>query len=109
MEADTYQFLSDQARFGHALVRQVVNEVIHRDPIREAGPLLGIAGVVGPLPGIAQVHIVANGDDDPAFFIGYGAPVLGSSALVFFVGDPALEVLRAGNLDSIVSIVGGVE
>ena len=36
------------------LVRQIVNEIIRRDPIRQRRPLLRIARIVGPLPGIAQ-------------------------------------------------------
>src|SRR5690242_1151874 len=56
------------------LVREVVNEVIHPDAVGQRRQVLRIAGIVGMLPGIAQVHVAADGNDDAAFLIGNGAP-----------------------------------
>ena len=50
-------------------MRQIVNEIVHRDLVGEPCPFLGIAGVVGPLPCIAQVHVVADRDHDAAFVV----------------------------------------
>src|ERR1700723_468939 len=46
-------------------VCQIVHEIIHRDAVGQRGPLFRIPRIVRPLPGVAQVHIVADHHHQP--------------------------------------------
>ena len=41
-------------------MRHGIDRVVHGDPVRKRGPLLRVARIVGPLPRIAEVHVVAD-------------------------------------------------
>src|ERR1039457_7563417 len=65
------------------LVGQIVDEIVHRDAVGQRRPLLVVAGIVGPFPGVAQVHVVADGHHHAALVVVYGAPA-GVGARPFF-------------------------
>src|ERR1035437_4429418 len=114
------QVVFDRARAGvctsrytsrhYPSVSDRVDDVIDADADAEGGELLGIARVVGVLPGISQIHVVTDGDHQAAAIVVDAAPVRGTAfALVLFVDFAALEVLRARHLIAIVEIEHGVE
>src|ERR1017187_9407433 len=84
-------------------MRQIVSEIVHRDLIGQPSPFLRIPGIVGPLPGIAQVHVMTDRDDDPAFVVVDRAPVWRPPGLAFFVGNSpprALPAMCGGGLST---------
>ena len=86
-------------------MRQIVDEIVHSDPIRQRRPLLLILRIIRPLPGVAQIHVVADGDDDPPLFVANAAPVRDLAAGPLLVSQPGFEVLSAGNLEPLIEIV----
>src|ERR1035438_279477 len=86
------------------LVGQIVDEIVHRDAVGQRRPLLVVAGIVGPFPGVAQVHVVADGHHHAALVVVYGAPA--GLVPVLFIRLSGIEVLRAGYLKPFVQIVG---
>src|ERR1035437_236760 len=78
------------------LVGQIVDEIVHRDAVGQRRPLLVVAGIVGPFPGVAQVHVVADGHHHAALVVVYGAPA--GLVPVLFIRLSGIEVLRAGYL-----------
>src|ERR1039458_7902629 len=66
-------------------------------------------GIVGPLPCIAQVHVMTDRDHDPAFVVVDRAPVWRPPGLAFFVGNSTASPLPAGYLEPLVQIVNRVE
>src|SRR5579871_1776269 len=93
----------------HRLMTQVVDEIIHRDPVSERGPLFRIPRLVGNFPRVAEVHVVANGHHDSPFAVANAAPMRYFPGLALLVSDPRLEILRARHLKPVVQIVDGVE
>src|ERR1017187_6081148 len=89
------------------LVGQIVDEIVHRDAVGQRRPLLVVAGIVGPFPGVAQVHVVADGHHHAALVVVYGAPA--GLVPVLFIRLSGIEVLRAGYLKPFVQIVNRVE
>src|SRR5271170_2457846 len=89
------------------LVRHRVRDVVDPDAESERGVLFRILGVVGVLPGIAQVHVVADGDHEAAFVVVDAAPV-GDEA-VFLVDAVRVDELLAGHLVAIIQVEDGVE
>jgi hypothetical protein len=78
-------------------------------PIRmpSAENLSGYSRIVRVLPGIAQVHVVADGHDQPALVVVDAAPR--GAVSVELVGPAAAHVLLAGHLVAVVQVVNRVE
>src|SRR5689334_1748079 len=92
-----------------SLMRQIVDPVVDSDAVRQSRKPLVVTRVVGPLPGVAQIHVVADRHHDAALIVIDRAPVLGPSVLVLLVGTAAPQVLRAGHLETVVQIVNRME
>ena len=60
---------------GRRSVRHAVHDVVDADAKRHRRERLRILGIVGPFPGIAQMHVVADGHDDAALVVADGAPL----------------------------------
>jgi hypothetical protein len=88
---------------------QIVNEIVHRDAVSERRPLLRISRIIRPLPGIAQIHVVADGDHDPALVVANATPMRYFPGGAFFVGDAGLKDLRAGNLKAVLQVIDRVK
>src|ERR1017187_10209968 len=87
-----------------------VDNIVDADADAEGGEPFGVLRVVGVFPGIAEVHVVADGDHEAAVVVVDAAPVCGAAiALVLFVNSAALQVLRAGDLIAVVEIEDGGE
>src|SRR5258708_38683488 len=69
------------------LVCQIVDEIVHRGLVRERRPLFQVARIVGPLPGVAHIHVVADRRDDAALRVANAAPVRLFTARTFFVRE----------------------
>ena len=59
-----------------------VDDVIYTDADAERRILLGIFGIVGVLPGIAQIHVMADRHHDPALVVINAPPVRIESILL---------------------------
>src|ERR1035441_3730997 len=91
-------------------VRHRVNDVIDADADAEGGESFGVLRVVGVFPGIAEIHVVADGDHQAAAIVVDAAPVGGTAlALVLFVDFAALQVLRARDLIALIEMEHRVE
>src|ERR1700693_4157821 len=89
-------------------VRHGVNHVVHADPDGQVGKLLRILGIVCELPGVADVRVIGDRDHDPSFVVVDAAPVRPYAATG--TGLAALvQMLGAGNLETIVQIEDGVK
>ena len=84
-------------------MRQVVDEVIHRDAVGHVGPFCRIGRVVGPFPRVAQIHVVADGYFNAAFVVIDALPV--RFVAVLFIGAAGAEILRSRNLILVIQIV----
>src|SRR5450756_183649 len=77
-------------------MRHRVDDVIDADADAEGGELLGVARVVGVFPGIAEIHVVTDGDHQPAVVVVDAAPVGGAAGEnILLVDLVAGEELRA--------------
>src|ERR1039457_5677469 len=95
-------------RARHTSVRHRVDDVIDADADAEGGEPFGVLRVVGVLPGIAQIHVVTDGDHQASVVVVDAAPVGGTAfAFVLFVNFDALQVLRARHLVAVVQIEYG--
>jgi hypothetical protein len=54
-------------------VSHSIEDVVDADAIRKRCSALGVLGAVGPFPSVADIGIVANGNDDAAFIVANGA------------------------------------
>ncbi len=88
-------------------MRHGVDEVIHSDAHAERAVLFGVLRIIGVLPGIAQVHVVADGDHEPAFIVIYAAPfgIVGT----FLPVAARIDELSTGDLIAAIEIVQGVK
>src|SRR5207245_6719756 len=50
-------------------MRHGVDNVIDAEPDSQRRVLLRVLGVVGVLPGVAEIHVVADGDHEAAFVV----------------------------------------
>jgi hypothetical protein len=89
------------------LVRHRVNHVIDADADAESRELLRIFGIVGVLPGVAQIHIVADGHHQAMMLVIHAAPV--RLVAVVFVSPAGTDILLAGYLIAVVQIVDRME
>jgi hypothetical protein len=79
---------------GHSrplLVSHWVNNVVDADAEGQRGEGLRVSRIIGPLPGIAKVHVVAYGYLDAAFVIVNGTPSRRDS--VFLVSPSGKHIL----------------
>src|ERR1700677_1736548 len=90
-----------------ASMRHAVNDVIQRHPKSHGSEGLRVIRIVRPFPGIAQVHVVTDGDHDAALVVANCTPL--GHVSVFFVRPPGLYVLFPGNLHALIRIVKYVE
>jgi hypothetical protein len=91
-------------------MRHRVDEVVDADADSQGGKGLGVGGVVGVFPGVAQVHVVADDHHQAAFVVVDAAPVgRGAGELVLFVDLVRVDVLHAGHLVAVVQVEDGVE
>src|SRR5882724_7766118 len=90
-------------------VREVVNEVVHRDAICQRSPLLGILSFVGVLPRIAEIHVVADRHHQPVLVVVDAAPVWGLARLALLVSQTSLVILGARHLKALIQIVEDVK
>ena len=105
--------LKGHLSFADALPRHGVNDVVYTQADGEVGIGRGVIGIVGVFPGVADVGVVRDGDQDAAPVIVDAAPV---RALTVF---RALGILRAfialadmclaGDLEALLQVVDGVE
>src|SRR5215472_16914833 len=79
-------------------MRHRVDHVVDPDPDPQRGELFVVLGIVGMFPRIAQIHVVADGDDQPAFVVEDAAPCILDA--VGFVEPVAANVLGAGHRSS---------
>ena len=66
-------------------MRQIVNEIVHRNTVGERGVFLGIQRVVGVLPGVAQIHVVENRDHDASLVVADAAPMRRDAGRTAFI------------------------
>ena len=57
-----------------ASMRHRIVDVVHGYADAQGGELFGVLGIVGVLPGIAQIHVVADGDHEAALVVVDAAP-----------------------------------
>ena len=75
---------------------QGVGYVIEDDAKGKSGKLLGVLRAVRPLPGVAEMHVRADGHHDAPVVVADGAP-LGHVAILL-IGSAGVDVLFAGDL-----------
>src|SRR5579862_6404874 len=89
------------------LVSHRVNNVIDADANAERGILFRILRIVGVFPGIAQIHVVADGHHQASAVVVDSAPA--RLEAVELVDAAGAEELRARHLIAVVEIVKGME
>src|SRR5262245_17688970 len=75
-----------------------VDQVVHTDAQSEGRKILRVLRIVGMLPGIAEIHVVADGDHPAAAIVINAAPVRLFAGLALLVGPAGFEIQGAGNL-----------
>src|SRR5262245_5918080 len=85
-------------------MRHRIDHVVNADADAESGEFFRILWVVGVLPRIAQVHVVADRDHQTAVIVVDTAPVWGLAAFTLLVHQAAEEELLAGNLIALVEV-----
>src|SRR4051812_17993822 len=88
---------------GKGSVSHGIDDVVDGDTVTQGSVLLRIPRVVGMLPRIAKVHVVADGNHHSPLIIHDGTPSRGHT--IFLEGLPAVEGGRSGNLKSLLQIV----
>src|ERR1035438_5945867 len=82
------------ARF--ILMGHGVHDVVEDDAESKSGKLLGVLRAVRPFPGVAEMHVGADGHHDAPVIVADGAP-LGHVA-VLFISAAGVDVDLAGDL-----------
>jgi len=85
------------------LVGHGIRDVIQDDAKRESGKFLGILRAVGPLPGVAEVHVGTDRDHDSTPVVADGAPLW--HVAVLFISAPGSDVNLARDLKLFVDVV----
>src|ERR1700704_4498057 len=88
-------------------VRHSVHDVIDPHPKSQRGKFLRITGIVGPFPGVAEVHVVADSYHDAAPVVADCAP--SRDVAILFVGSARAYVLFAGHLETLAQVIEHVE
>src|ERR1035437_4464607 len=102
-----YLRVSASLREWTASVRHRINHVVDADPYAQRREFFQVLGIVRMLPGIAQVHVVADGHHQATVVVVDAAP-RGIVSIVL-IGSAAADVLRAGDLVAAVQVVNRVE
>src|SRR6185312_16610438 len=106
--AGGYLNRSSNTEGDHAVsVGHAVDDVVHPHSECQRRERLGVLGRVGPLPGIPEMHVVADRDDDPSLVVADRAP-LGDIA-VLLVRSPRPDILLARHLEAHAEIEQNVE
>jgi hypothetical protein len=87
----------------HKLVSHTINDVVDSQTKGQRFSPLGVARTVGPLPGIADIGVMADCDHDAAPVIADTSPV-GHRAVGGLI-PTAPDIARAGNLEPLIKIV----
>src|ERR1700733_16113895 len=74
-QSDNTWLLSRYAPLAAKLMRHGVNNIVDADANAERGVLFRILGIVGVLPGIAQIHVMADGHHEAAFVVVDAGPM----------------------------------
>src|SRR6202034_200559 len=85
------------------LVRHAIHDVIEPHAKCHRCERLWISWIVGPLPGVAQVHVVADCDHDAAFVVADRAPL--RDVPVFFIRPPRPHILFPRDLKTSADVV----
>src|ERR1700735_3419721 len=88
-------------------MRHGVNDIVDANANPERGVFLWILGIVGMLPGIAQIHVVANGHHQPALVVEDASPMRFVAVLFWYA--VSINHLLAGHLVAIVEVENGME
>src|ERR1019366_4728917 len=88
-------------------MRYSIHDVIDAYPKSQRGELLRIARIVSPFPGIAEVHVVANGHHDAALVVTDRAPF--PDVAILFVGPARAYVLFTWHLETLAQIIEHVK
>lgn len=90
-----------------ALMAHCVSDDIHADLVGHYAVLGGIARVVDPLPGVAEVAVASDENHEPAVLV-FDAHVMRRHAALF-IGHTVNECRDSGHLDYTVEIEVAVE
>src|SRR5438034_9916331 len=101
--ARRYSCTSSNTLLQACSVRHGVDDIIDADADSQLGELFRIARVIGVLPGVAQVHVVADGHHEASLVVVDAAP--NRNPTVMLVGYARFEELRARYLIAIIKIV----
>src|ERR1043165_9176409 len=93
---EPYWFPNSRQQRTALLMSHLVSNVVDRDPQRQRCKLFRIVRIIGVLPGISQIHVMTDGDLDPAFVVVNTRPA--RVVAIEFVGSVATQKLRAGDL-----------
>src|ERR1700722_15545404 len=107
MKTRTYLLQPCSHLSAESLMRHAVKDVI--EPYTEGHRCegLGIIRIVRPLPCVAQMHVMADGDDDAALIIADSSPLW--LIAVLLVSASGANPLFAGNLHLVIDIVECME
>src|SRR5262249_23735724 len=86
-----------------ASVSHGVDNIVHANPEAECRVLFGVQRVVRMFPGIAKIHVVADGHHEPAVVIVDSAPTRVEA--VPFIGLARTNELRSWHLIAVVKVV----
>src|ERR1700678_2923267 len=88
-------------------MRHGVNDIVDANANPERGVFLWILGIVGMLPGIAQIHVVADSHHQAALVVVNTAPM--RLVAVLFRYAVSINHLLAGHLVAIVEVENRME
>src|SRR5579862_1239851 len=89
------------------LVRHAIHDVIEPHAKSHGSKIFRISRIVGPFPGVPEVHIVADGNDHAAFVVANGAPLW--DVTIFLISASGIYVLFAGDLEPRADVVEPVK
>src|ERR1035438_7545955 len=89
------------ARF--ILMGHGVHDVVEDDAESKSGKLLGVLRAVRPFPGVAEMHVGADGHHDAPVIVADGAP-LGHVAILL-ISAARVDVDLAGDLELFIDVV----
>src|SRR6202034_3167274 len=95
------------SRFPARLVRHAIHDVIEPHAKSHRCESLWISWIVGPLPGVAQVHVVADRDHDAPLVVADRPPLRDVS--VFFIRPPRPHILFPRDWKTSADVVQPVE
>src|SRR4051794_33966143 len=89
------------------LVRHRVDNVIRRNPERQRRELFVVSRVIRPLPGIAQIHVVADRHCQTVVLVVNTSPA--RLIAVILIRNATTDVHRAGHLIAFAQVVDRVK